>query len=30
MPSWIYTMFAVCLAAFLLGYIAAWAKDQWE
>ena len=24
MPTWVYSMFAVCLAAFLIGYIAAW------
>jgi hypothetical protein len=30
MPTWIYYMLAACLASFLIGYIAAWVRDQWE
>jgi len=30
MPTWVYYMLAVCLASFLIGYIVAWVRDQWE
>ena len=30
MPSWVYTMAACCLAAFILGYVIAWAVEQWR
>ena len=30
LPSWVFYMVAVCLAAFLLGYIAAYVMDQRE
>ena len=30
MPSWIPYMMVSCLAAFLIGYILAWAMDQWR
>jgi hypothetical protein len=30
MPTWVYYMLAACLASFLIGYIVAWAWEQWE
>jgi len=30
MPSWVYYMVACCFAGFLLGWITAWALDQWN
>jgi hypothetical protein len=27
-PSWVFTMMAVCLAAFLVGWIIAWALNE--
>jgi hypothetical protein len=29
-PAWIYYMLAGCLASFLIGWIIAWAMDQWQ
>jgi len=30
LPDWGYTMMGVCLAALVIGYIAAWAWDEWK
>ena len=30
MQSWMATMVACCLAAFILGYVVAWTLDQWK
>jgi hypothetical protein len=30
MPHWVPYMVAACLAAFIIGWIAAWALDEWK
>jgi len=29
-PAWGYSMIAMCIAAAIIGYIAAWAMDEWR
>jgi hypothetical protein len=30
MPDWVYIMILACIAAFILGWIIAWAVEQWR
>jgi hypothetical protein len=30
MPMWVYYMVGVCIAAYGIGFIAAWAVDEWK
>ena len=30
MPSWVYTMVACCLAAFIIGWVIGWIVDEWK